>query len=255
MTLASILYSLDLLGTVVFAITGLLAARRKMLDLFGAIVIAMVTAIGGGTLRDLIIGVPVFWTQNDIYIYIVVVAAMMLFFLARYRRLPVKLLLFLDALGLAVFTVIGTQKAMALGFSDPIAIMTGIMTGVVGGIIRDVLVGEVPLVFRKEIYATASFVGASLFLLLEHFGFSIDVAVIAAIIVTFYMRVIAIQFNIELPVFISYKANRIVQARQMQTLKKNAKNKEQTNKQNRKDRHPEKQRKNNKNNQKTNSEQ
>ena len=212
MTLASTLYSLDLLGTVVFAITGLLAARRKMLDLFGAIVIAMVTAIGGGTLRDLIIGVPVFWTQNDIYIYIVVIAAMLLFFLARYRRLPIKLLLFLDALGLAVFTVIGTQKAMALGFSDPISIMTGIMTGVVGGVIRDVLVGEVPLVFRKEIYATASFVGASLFLVLEHIGLSIEIAVFSAIITTLFIRVVAIMYNIELPVFISYKASRIVQA-------------------------------------------
>jgi len=206
MTLATILNSLDLLGTVVFAITGLLAARRKQLDLFGAIVIAMVTAIGGGTLRDLIIDVPVFWTQQDIYIYVVVISALMLFFLARYRRLPIKLLLFLDALGLAVFTVIGTQKAMALGFSDPIAIMTGIMTGVVGGIIRDVLVGEVPLVFRKEIYATASFIGASVFLLLEHLGFSIDLAVIVAIIITLLIRVLAIVFNIELPVFISYKA-------------------------------------------------
>ena len=206
MTLALTLYYLDLLGTVVFAITGLLAARRKQLDLFGAIVIAMVTAIGGGTLRDLIIDEPVFWTQNDIYIYVVVVAALMLFFLARYRRLPVKLLLFLDALGLAVFTVIGTQKAFALGFSDPIAIMTGIMTGVVGGVIRDVLVGEVPLIFRKEIYATASFAGASAFLLLAHFGFSVDLSVIVAIILTLSVRVLAIVFNIELPVFISYKA-------------------------------------------------
>ena len=205
MNLDYTLHYLDLLGTVVFAITGLLAARRKNLDLFGAIVIAMVTAIGGGTLRDLIIGEPVFWTQNDIYIFVVVISAMMLFFLARFKRLPVKLLLFLDALGLAVFTVIGTQKAMELGFSDPIAIMTGIMTGVAGGIIRDVLVGEVPLVFRKEIYATASFVGASLLLLLTGFGWSIDIAVIVAILVTLGLRVSAILFNIELPVFISYK--------------------------------------------------
>lgn len=206
MTLAFILHYLDLLGTVVFAITGLLAARRKQLDLFGAIVIAMVTAIGGGTLRDLIIDVPVFWTQEDLYIYVVVISAVMLFFLARFRRLPVKLLLFLDALGLAVFTVIGTQKAMMLGFSDPIAIMTGIMTGVVGGVIRDVLVGEVPLVFRKEIYATASFVGASIFLSLEHLGVSIDVAVLLSIAITLLIRVLAIEFNMELPVFISYKA-------------------------------------------------
>jgi len=205
MTLALILQYLDLLGTVVFAITGLLAARRKQLDLFGAIVIAMVTAIGGGTVRDLIIDVPVFWTQNDIYIYVVVIAALLLFFLARFKRLPVKLLLFLDALGLAVFTVIGTQKAMALGFSDPIAIMTGIMTGVVGGVIRDVLVGEVPLVFRKEIYATASFVGASLLLVLIEAGIAVDWAVMTSILVVLTMRVWAIIFNVELPVFISYK--------------------------------------------------
>lgn len=205
MNLDHTLHYFDLLGTVVFAITGLLAARRKNLDLFGAIVIAMVTAIGGGTLRDLIIGEPVFWTQNDIYIFVVVVSAMMLFFLARFKRLPIKLLLFLDALGLAVFTVIGTQKAMELGFSDPIAIMTGIMTGVAGGIIRDVLVGEVPLVFRKEIYATASFAGASLFLVFVETGWSIDVAVIVAISVTLGLRVWAILFNVELPVFISYK--------------------------------------------------
>ncbi|MBD3754186.1 MAG: trimeric intracellular cation channel family protein [Gammaproteobacteria bacterium] len=206
MALVQILHYLDLIGTVVFAITGLLAARRKQLDLFGAIVIAMVTAIGGGTMRDLIIDVPVFWTQDDLYIYVVVISALLLFFLARYKRLPVKMLLFLDALGLAVFTVIGTQKAMALGFSDPIAIMTGIMTGVVGGVIRDVLVGEVPLVFRKEIYATASFVGASLLLLLIQWGVATDWAVVVSIIVTLSMRVFAIMFNIELPVFISYRA-------------------------------------------------
>jgi len=205
MNLLSSLYYFDLLGTVVFAITGLLAARRKDLDLFGAIVIAMVTAIGGGTLRDLIIGEPVFWTQNDIYIFVVVISALLLFFLARYKRLPIKLLVFLDAFGLAVFTVIGTQKAMELGFSDPIAIMTGIMTGVAGGIMRDVLVGEVPLVFRKEIYATASFVGSSSFLVFVEFGLSIDISVIVAILVTLSLRVWAILFNIELPVFISYK--------------------------------------------------
>jgi len=206
MNLAVTLNYLDLLGTVVFAITGLLAARRKQLDLFGAIVIAMVTAIGGGTLRDLIIGQPVFWTQNDIYIYVVVISALLLFFLARFKRLPVRLLLFLDALGLAVFTVIGTQKAMELGFSDPIAIMTGIMTGVVGGVIRDVLVGEVPLVFRKEIYATASFIGASLLLVLVQIGLTMDWAAFIAIIATLGLRVWAILFKIKLPVFISYKA-------------------------------------------------
>jgi len=205
MKLVFVLHYLDLLGTVVFAITGLLAARRKQLDLFGAIVIAMVTAIGGGTLRDLIIDEPVFWTVNDLPIYVVVVTTLIFFFLARYRRLPVNMLLFLDALGLAVFTVIGTLKASELGFSDPIAIMTGIMTGAVGGMIRDVLVGEVPLVLRKEIYATASFVGASILLLMMHNGIDMNLAVVIAIFTTLGLRMAGYLYNIELPVFISYR--------------------------------------------------
>lgn len=206
MSVAVLIHYLDVLGTVVFAITGLLAARRKQLDLFGAIVIAMVTAIGGGTLRDLIIDVPVFWTQDDFYIYLVVITAIIFFFMARFKRLPVKLLVLLDALGLAVFTVIGTLKAYELGFSDPIAIMTGVMTGVVGGMIRDVLVGEMPLVLRKEIYATASFFGASVLLLLIEYGVMLDTAIITSIVITLALRVLAIIYRIELPVFVSYKA-------------------------------------------------
>lgn len=200
------MHFLDLIGASVFAVTGLLAARRKQLDLFGAIIIALVTSIGGGTLRDLILGAPVFWTQQNIYIYVVVISALVFFFLARYWLLPSNLLLLLDALGLAVFTVIGTVKAVELGFSDPIAIMAGVMTGVVGGVIRDVLVGEVPMVFRKEIYATASFLGASTLLLLNHFGIDIDIAALVSILLVLVIRVGAIVFNVELPVFISYKA-------------------------------------------------
>lgn len=201
MTFSTVIYSLDLLGTVVFAITGLLAASRKQLDLFGAIVIAMVTAIGGGTLRDLILDVPVFWTQNNIYIYVIVISALFVFFYSRRFELPIRMLLILDALGLAVFTVIGAQKAFELGFSDPIAIMFGVMTGVVGGVIRDVLMGEVPLVLRKEIYATASFLGASVLLLGFHYLPSRELAIVLALIVVFGLRVLAIQKNYSLPVF------------------------------------------------------
>lgn len=201
MNLVQTLYYLDLLGTVVFAMTGLLAASRKQLDLFGAIVIAMVTAVGGGTLRDLILDQPVFWVEHNIYIYVVVFSTLFLFFYARIKEIPIKLLLYLDALGLAVFSVIGAQKAMALGLSDPIIIMTGVMTGVVGGVIRDVLMGEVPLIFRKEIYATASFVGISLLLVLVHLNLAVDLAVILSVVVIFSLRIWAILFNIGLPVF------------------------------------------------------
>lgn len=201
MNLLQTLYYLDLLGTVVFAMTGLLAASRKQLDLFGAVVIAMVTAVGGGTLRDLILDQPVFWITQNIYLYVVVISALFLFFYARFKTIPITLLVYLDALGLAVFSVIGAQKAMALGLSDPIVIMTGVMTGVVGGVIRDVLMGEVPLIFRKEIYATASFVGISLLLVLVDLNIPIDMAIIASIGVIFVFRVWAILFNIGLPVF------------------------------------------------------
>ncbi len=202
MSFLSAIYYLDLLGTVVFAVTGLLAASRKQLDLFGAIVIAMVTAVGGGTLRDLIMDVPVFWTQQTLYVYLIVVSAIFMFVYARYFDVPMRLLLVLDALGLAVFTVIGAQKAFELGFSDPIVIMFGIMTGVVGGVIRDVLVGEVPLIFRKEIYATASFLGASVLLLGFHFLPSRELAIVLAIIVVFGLRLLAIHKNYSLPVFV-----------------------------------------------------
>ncbi len=196
-----LIHWLDLIGTVVFAITGLLAASRKQLDLFGAIVIAMVTAIGGGTLRDLILGVPVFWVKQPIYIYLVVSAALVMFVYARFFAAPMRLLLVLDALGLAAFTIIGVQKSHALGLADPIVIMTGIMTGVVGGMIRDILVGEVPLILRKEIYATAAFVGASLWLLLRPLFDSAAVPSAAALVAIVALRLAAIYRNYALPVF------------------------------------------------------
>ncbi len=201
MLIETTLHWLDLMGTVVFAMTGLLAASRKQLDLFGAVVIAMVTAIGGGTLRDLILDVPVFWLHQPHYIYLVVVTALMMFVYVRFYVVPMRLLLVLDALGLAAFTIIGVQKAYALGLDDAIVIMTGIMTGVVGGMIRDVLVGEVPLILRKEIYATASFVGASLWLLMRPYFEDATVPTLSAIVVVFLLRMAAIYRNYGLPVF------------------------------------------------------
>lgn len=195
------LHYLDLLGTVVFAFTGLLAASRKQLDLFGAIVIAMVTAIGGGTLRDLILDQPVFWIQNPIYVYVVVIATLFLFIYARFKNPPMKSLLFLDAIGLATFTVIGAYKAISLGFPDATVVIIGVMTGVAGGIIRDVLVGEIPLIFRKEIYATASFAGASLLLILINLELGLDLAILLSMLVILLLRLLAIIYNISLPVF------------------------------------------------------
>ncbi|MCI4411740.1 MAG: trimeric intracellular cation channel family protein [Thiotrichales bacterium] len=194
---------LDLMGTIVFAITGLLAASRHRLDLFGAIVLAMVTAVGGGTLRDLILNVPVFWLTHTEYIYIIVATTLMVAFYRRAHVIPVQVLLLLDAIGLAVFSIIGAQKALSLGFADVIAVMMGIMTGVVGGMIRDVLVGEVPLILRKEIYATASFLGASVYVVAVSFSSIAWLAILLSMTATLVARLGGVFLGWRLPKFIT----------------------------------------------------
>ena len=191
------------MGTIVFAITGLLAASRHQLDLFGAIVLAMVTAVGGGTLRDLILNVPVFWLTHTEYIYIIVATTLMVAFYRRAHVIPVQVLLLLDAIGLAVFSIIGAQKALSLGFADVIAVMMGIMTGVVGGMIRDVLVGEVPLILRKEIYATASFLGASVYVVAVSFSSIAWFAILLSMTATLVARLGGVFLGWRLPKFIT----------------------------------------------------
>jgi uncharacterized membrane protein YeiH len=195
------IFYLDLLGTLVFAITGLLAAVRKQLDLFGALVLATVTAVGGGTIRDLILDTPVFWTQQVIYLYVILFASVFTYIYIRFFNFPNKLLLWLDALGLAVFTVIGAQKALDFGLAMPVVVLMGVMTGVLGGIIRDVLAGEVPLIFRKEIYATASVLGAIVYILALEWFAVMEWAAIVAIALVFVLRVWAIHAQASLPTF------------------------------------------------------
>ena len=201
MTFIDGIFYLDLLGTLVFAITGLLAAVRKQLDLFGALVLATVTAVGGGTIRDLILDTPVFWTQQVIYLYVILFASVFTYIYIRFFTFPNKLLLWLDALGLAVFTVIGAQKALDFGLAMPVVVLMGVMTGVLGGIIRDVLAGEVPLIFRKEIYATASVLGAIVYVIALEWFAVMEWAAILTIVLVFTLRVWAIHAKASLPTF------------------------------------------------------
>jgi len=202
----TLLYVMDLFGVAVFAITGSLAAGRKHMDLFGVVVLATVTALGGGTLRDLILGAgPVFWVSAPIYLLVAVATAVVTFFLVRFCGLPPKLLSVADAFGLAVFTVLGTQKALDLGTSWGIAVVMGVMTGVVGGMLRDVLSGEIPLILRREIYATASLCGAITFAGVSAAPVNQSLAAIASVAVTLGLRLSAIKWKMSLPLFISYK--------------------------------------------------
>ncbi len=197
-----ILYVLDLLGVAVFAISGALAAGRKSLDLLGVLVIAVVTAIGGGTIRDLLLDRhPIFWIADTRYLVVISIAALVTLAYARYRPAPGNSLLIADAFGLAIFAVIGAQIAEDAGQTGIIVVVMGTITGVAGGVLRDVLSAEVPLILRRDVYATAAIAGASLYLLAQEIGATRPVAAIIGMVAVAILRLLAIYRGLRLPVF------------------------------------------------------
>lgn len=200
--MAPLIHILDLLGTAVFAISGALAAGRKRMDVFGVVVLGCVTALGGGTLRDVILGIrPVFWISSTHYLSVAAIAAMGTYLLARLCRMPPKGLVYMDAAGLAVFTIIGFEKGFHATNDYKIAIVMGVITAVVGGIIRDVLSAEVPLILRREIYASASLCGAALLALFLYLQLPATYSVSAALLTTLGIRLAALHWNLTLPIF------------------------------------------------------
>lgn len=193
---------LDFAGVAVYAISGALAAGRKKLDLIGVVVIASVTAIGGGTLRDLLLDRhPVFWISRPAYLYVIVTAALATVVYASRFRPPDRLLLVADALGLALFTISGAQIAEARGLSGIVVILMGTLTGVAGGVLRDVLSAEIPIILRKgQIYATASIAGTTMYLLLQ-LAIPQATAALAGMAAIALLRIAAIVWDLTLPVF------------------------------------------------------
>jgi uncharacterized membrane protein YeiH len=197
-----LLYWLDLFGIVVFSLSGALMAGRYKLDPFGVMVLATVTAIGGGTIRDVVLDTPVFWLVNPAYLYVILTTALLtILFIRQPKRIPKRFLLISDAFGLALFAVLGTAKSISLGVPVAIAIVMGTITGVAGGMIRDVLCNVIPLILRKEIYATAAILGGSLYALFVAIGWSENVALICAIISALKLRLAAIYWQVSLPAF------------------------------------------------------
>ena len=195
------IYILDLLGTAVFAMTGSLVARKKQMDIFGVVVIALVTAMGGGTLRELILGTtPVFWVRDPNYVLAALMGVAVTILLVRFNLMPQRPLLLADALGLALFTVIGTQAALSANVAWVIAIMLGTMGSVAGGIIRDILSDEIPLILRKEIYATASILGAATYIAATYLQIPPAIASLLAAFVTLSLRLLAIWREWSLPI-------------------------------------------------------
>ena len=201
------IYIADMIGVISCAVSGVLVATRLRMDPFGIIVLAGVTGIGGGTLRDMMMGAtPVFWIVDNNYIYVILITTILsVWLLHQIHRAPPYLLLILDAFGLAMFTVIGAQKALSMGFSGPVAIGMGCVTGVVGGMIRDLLSGQIPFVLQKDIYATASILGGVLFVLCKHMELAPILAMSIAISGTLLLRLSAIYWHLTLPVFSSDK--------------------------------------------------
>ncbi len=162
----SVIAFMGYVGVFVFAITGALVAARKEMDIFGFVVLALMPAVGGGTLRDLILDVPVFWILDTNYLFITLFAAVLTFFGLRLVNQIEKILLWLDAVGLSVFCVVGTAKAMTITGDPVVSVVMGVITAVAGGIARDVIANELPLILHKEVYATAAFVGAVTYVLM-----------------------------------------------------------------------------------------
>lgn len=198
-----LLYLLDMFGTAVFALSGILLASKLKMDPFGMIVLAMVTAIGGGTIRDMIMGAtPVFWVVDNMYLWVILATSVISMVLIRRPwRVPWYLLPVADAVGLAVFVAIGVDKTLSLGFSPLIAVIMGTLTGCGGGILRDVLAREIPMVLRKEVYATACIAGGVVHSLLMSSSIGIELASVAGIFTTLSIRLAAIRWHLSLPIF------------------------------------------------------
>jgi uncharacterized membrane protein YeiH len=197
-------YLLEHFGVAVAAITGVLAARGKHVDLFGVIVLALVTAFGGGTLRDVFLGdLPVFWTRDSYFLLNAFTSAVITFYIVRFHELPVTVLLVADAFALAFFTMVGARKGLSFSVTPTIVIVMGVITGVAGGILRDLLIGEVPIVFRQEtyLYATAAFLGAAFFVILRVTAVDPGLSLGLGTAATLLLRLAGIRWRLALPVF------------------------------------------------------
>ena len=199
------IYYLGLIGIAAFSITGVIAAGRKGMDIFSIVLLGVVTALGGGTLRDIILDVtPVFWINDLFYLWVSVGASLLTFFLVRRISHVMRFLLFLDAFGLALFTVLAAEKTLNMGLPLVVAVLMGLITGIAGGMIRDILTGRMPLMLGKEFYATPALIGAILFVVLIYFFPEHEFNRLYAIGLIFLLRGAAIQWGLYYPRWLLY---------------------------------------------------
>ena len=195
-------FLIEILGTIAFAMSGSFAAMQKRLDPFGVLIIAFVTSVGGGTVRDLLLDVPVFWMHDILMCTVIFVTCLFsMIFKSIEKKFRVTLSLF-DSFGLGLFTIVGIQKGLSADLHPIICLTLGTITGCFGGIIRDILLNRIPLIFRKEIYATACIVGGGAFMLLAKFtNFSYGFVQIFTILLIVTIRTLAQKFQWQIPKF------------------------------------------------------
>ncbi len=196
----TILYTLDIIGTFAFAISGALVASKKKFDIFGIIIIAFVTAVGGGILRDVMINYyPINWIGDLNYVWTILLAVVFTF-LFKSKIEPLRKTMFLfDTIGIAVFTMLGTEKCLNFGLDPFVAVIMGVVSAVMGGVVRDVLTQKTPLIFKKEIYALACFIGSLVFLGLRKIGVPLNLQYTLTITTIIIIRLVVVKYKLELP--------------------------------------------------------
>jgi len=205
----TLLTGVDLTASAVFAVTGALVASRKQMDIIGFLWLGVVTGVGGGTLRDLLLGVPVFWVRDATPVIVCLCASVVVFFTVQFAQNRYRLILWLDAIGLGLFSVAGANKALEAGVSPVIAVTMGVISATVGGVVRDILGQEPSILLRREIYVTASAIGATVFVALQTTTLDLAVTMMIAFAVTFVVRGAALMFGLSLPGYKSRPGRKI----------------------------------------------
>ena len=199
--LPTVLTAIDLIAVFVFAVSGALVASRKQMDVVGFMWLAVVTGVGGGTVRDLLLGLPVFWVREPAPVLVCLAAAVIAYFTAHLVQSRYRVLLWLDAAGLALVSVAGAAKALDAGTGPVVAIVMGVITATLGGVIRDILGQEPSIILKREIYVTAAVIGATMFVGLVGLGLGVTMAALLGGVTAFLVRGLAIRLGWSLPIY------------------------------------------------------
>lgn len=200
MNAATFVYIIEIIGTFAFAISGIRLASAKKFDWFGAYVVGLTTAIGGGTIRDLLLDLTPFWMTTPMYLVVTGIALLVVILFGRYLIHIHNTLFIFDTIGLGLFVVVGVQKSLMAGFPYWVAIIMGTITGAAGGVIRDIFINEEPLIFRKDIYALACVIGAIAYWVSDHLGGNYVLSQLLCALFVILSRIIAVKYHLSLPV-------------------------------------------------------